>query len=96
MTRNIKTISEFHQFRGLPTPEHHLISVIDVENVKHWHSDEPINLALDFYVIALKRVFSKGKVKCGQDQYYYNEGIMSFMSPNQGFNISKEKDEELK
>ncbi len=96
MTRNIKTITEFHQFRGLPKPEHHLISVINVETVKHWHAEEPTNLALGFYLIALKRVFSKGKVKYGQDQYYYNEGIMSFMSPNQVFSISNDKNEEVK
>jgi len=96
MTRHIKTITEFHQYRGLPKPEHHLISVIDIENVQHWHADETTNLALDFYVIALKRVFSQGKVNYGQDQYYYDEGIMSFMSPNQIFSISKEKNEELK
>jgi len=96
MIRNIKTITEFHQYRGLPKPEHHLISVIDVETVKHWHADEPMNLALDFYVIALKRVFSEGKVTYGQDQYYYDEGIMSFMSPNQVFSISHEKNSALK
>ncbi len=96
MTRNIKTITEFHQYRGLPKPEHHLISVIDVETVKYWHINEPMNLALDFYVIALKRVFSKGKVAYGQDQYYYDEGIMSFMSPNQVFSISNQENEVLK
>lgn len=96
MTKHIKTITEFHQYRGLPKPEHHLISVIDVEDVQHWHDDEPMNLALDFYVIALKRVLSKGKVNYGQDQYYYDEGIMSFMSPNQIFSISKENNSALK
>ena len=96
MTRHIKTITEFHQYRGLPKPEHHLISVTDVENVQHWHADEPMNLALDFYVIALKRVCSQSKVTYGQDQYYYDEGMMSFMSPNQVFSISKEKKSALK
>ena len=96
MTRTIKTISEFHQYRGLPKPDHPLISVINVEDVKHWHTDEPMNLALDFYVIALKRVFSKGKVNYGQDHYYYDEGIMSFIAPNQVFSISNESNEEVK
>ena len=96
MLRQIKTITEFHQFRGLPKPEHHLISIINVENVKHWNISEQLNLMLDFYVIALKRVFHKGKLKYGQDQYYFNEGIMSFISPNQVFSISIEKNEELK
>ncbi len=96
MTRRIKTITVFHQFRGLPKPEHHLISVIDIENVQHWYADEPMNLALDFYVIALKRVFSQGKVTYGQGQYYYDEGMMSFMSPNQVFGISNEENSALK
>lgn len=30
----IKTISEFHQLRGLPKPEHPLISIINLELVK--------------------------------------------------------------
>ena len=96
MIRNIKTIGEFHQYRGLPKPEHHLISIIDIANVKHWHADEQMNLALDFYVIALKRVVSKGKFIYGQNEYHYNEGIMSFMSPNQVFSISVEKNQVLK
>ena len=28
-TKRIKTISEFHRLRGLPKPEHPLISVVD-------------------------------------------------------------------
>jgi AraC-like DNA-binding protein len=96
MIKQIKTITEFHQLRGLPKPEHHLISIIKVENVKHWNVNEPMNLMLDFYIIALKRVFDKGKIKYGQDQYYFNEGIMSFISPNQVFSISIEKNEEFK
>ena len=96
MIKKIKTISEFHQLRGLPKPEHHLISVINVETVKHWNYNEPMNLMLDFYVIALKRIFNKGKLKYGENQYYFNEGIMSFMSPNQVFSISIDKNQELK
>jgi AraC family transcriptional activator of pobA len=38
--RRFKTISEFHQFRGLPKPEHPLISVIDLALVKHLPANE--------------------------------------------------------
>lgn len=93
----IKTISEFHQFRNLPKPEHPLISVINVGNVKHLHINEPMHLVLDFYMIGLKRVFNKGKLKYGQTQYDFDEGVMTFMSPNQVFGIAlNNKDEELK
>lgn len=95
----IKTISEFHKFRGLPKPEHPLISVINVEAAKHLHSDEPTNLLFDFYMIALKRNLNeKGavRVKYGQQQYDFDEGTLSFMSPNQVFSIALDKEEELR
>ncbi|WP_299284937.1 response regulator transcription factor [uncultured Mucilaginibacter sp.] len=85
--KHFKTISEFHQFRNLPKPQHPLISVIDVATVSHLHSDEPMNLLLDFYSIGVKRM-SGVKVKYGQQPFDFNEGVMSFMSPNQVFSIA--------
>ncbi len=96
MPKRIKTISEFHQLRGLPKPEHPLISVIKVQNVHHLRAEEMMNLTLDFYMIALKRIFNAGKLKYGQQQYDFDEGLMSFMSPNQVFSVSVDKNEELK
>ena len=93
--KHIKTINEFHHFRQLPKPEHPLISVVNVETVKHLLSEEPINLVFDFYFIALKQI-SNFKVKYGQQQYDFDEGILSFMSPNQVFSIALDNDEELK
>jgi len=93
--KHIKTISEFHQFWQLPKPEHPLIGVINVETIKHLHSDEPINLVLDFYFIAIKRMFNS-KIKYGQQQYDFDEGILSFMAPNQIFNIAVTEGEKLK
>ncbi|RNL55876.1 helix-turn-helix domain-containing protein [Pedobacter jejuensis] len=91
--KHIKTISEFHQFRELPKPEHPLISVIDVASVKQLTSDEPTALLLDFYVIAMKKV-SGAKMKYGQHQFDFDEGIMSFMAPNQVFSVTPVKIEE--
>jgi AraC-like DNA-binding protein len=89
-----KTISEFHRFRNLPMPEHPLISIIDVSTVKHLHADEPKNLVFDFYSISLKRSFN-ARVKYGQQDYDFDEGIMNFMSPGQVFSITLAKDEAL-
>ncbi len=85
--KHFKTISEFHQFRNLPKPQHPLISVVNVESVTHLHNDEPMTLALDFYSIAIKRM-QNAKVKYGQQPFDFNEGIMSFMSPAQVFSIA--------
>ena len=37
----LKTVSEFHRLRGLPTPEHPLISVINVEDMKIIREEDP-------------------------------------------------------
>ena len=85
--KRFKTISEFSKFRELPAPEHPLISVIDASEVKHLHVDEPASLIFDFYGIAVKRT-SNLKVRYGQQPFDFNEGVMSFMAPNQVTAIS--------
>ena len=82
----IKTISEFHQLRGLPGPAHPLISVVDLETIKRLHDTEPKTWVLDFYSISIKRCLS-AKFKYGQQQYDFDEGVMFFIAPGQVFGI---------
>jgi AraC family transcriptional activator of pobA len=91
----IKTISEYHLGMGLPKPEHPLISVINFESIKHLPGNKPISLVFDFYSISLKRNFN-AKMKYGQQQYDFDEGIMFFMSPGQVFGIEQNNNEELR
>ncbi len=91
----IKTITEYHRVMGLPKPEHPLISVINLESVKHMPGDNPISLVFDFYSISLKRDFN-AKIKYGQQEYDFDEGIMFFISPGQVFGIEVNKDAVLK
>lgn len=88
-----KTISEFHQFRGLPKPEHPLISVINLEEIKHKYASET-SLVFDFFSIALKRNFN-AKVKYGQLEYDFDEGILFFIAPGQVFKIEVGNSEAL-
>ncbi|UFH57068.1 AraC family transcriptional regulator [Spirosoma sp. KNUC1025] len=85
-----KTITEFHQYRGLPKPEHPLISVIDMSSVQQAPPHEA-NLVKDFYSVALKRNLNV-RMKYGQQEYDFNEGIMFFMAPGQVFRIEVERD----
>jgi AraC family transcriptional regulator, transcriptional activator of pobA len=82
----VKSISEFHRIRGLPKPEHPLISVVDLETVDPSHSNEPNRLILDFYSISIKRCLST-KIKYGQQEYDFDEGVMFFIAPDQVFGI---------
>ncbi len=88
-TKRIKTISEFHRLRGLPKPEHPLISVVDYSEIQRPADISETNWVLDFYQISIKRGIN-AKMKYGQQQYDFDEGIMFFISPNQVFSIAPE------
>jgi len=80
---------------GLPKPEHPLISVVNLETIKPAYSDGSVNLVFDFYSISLKRM-DHAKMRYGQQEYDFDEGVMFFMSPNQVFGIKVGKDAILK
>lgn len=85
-TIRIKTISEFHRLRGLPKPEHPLISVVDYSEIQRPSNISETNWVFDFYQISLKRGIN-AKMKYGQQEYDFDEGVMFFISPNQVFRI---------
>jgi AraC-like DNA-binding protein len=74
----VKTISELHRMRGLPQPEHPLVSIVDYAAMR---PGENIPITLDFYSVAIKR--GVGKLFYGQQQYDFDEGVMYFLAPNQ-------------
>jgi AraC family transcriptional regulator, transcriptional activator of pobA len=88
--QRVKTISEYHRLRGLPTPEHPLISVIDFEKIKNSDENNATSWVFYFYSIALKRNFG-AKIKYGQQAYDFDEGVMFFISPGQVFSIEVDK-----
>ena len=84
--KRIKTITEFHRARGLTPPEHPLISVVDYKAIQRPADIGDMNLTFDFYQISLKRGMN-GKMKYGQQEYDFDEGVMFFIAPNQVFRI---------
>ena len=93
----IKTISQYHQFMGLPKPEHPLISVINLDSITREPTNEPLklNFIYDFYSIYLKRI-SNATFKYGQQESDFDEGILFFMAPNQTLAIEVEKGVKIK
>ncbi|SFC01423.1 transcriptional regulator, AraC family [Spirosoma endophyticum] len=77
----------------MPKPQHPLISVFEVESVSSLTLNEPAAWLCDFYCIGLKRVTNANEVKLkyGQQTYDYDEGILSFISPNQVLGLSVDK-----
>ena len=80
------SISEFHKFSNLPSPEHPLISLIDYSKVKYEMDDNQLKWIQDFYSIGLKRNVN-AKFNYGQQEYDFDNGILSFIAPNQFLKI---------
>lgn len=82
-----KSLTEYCRLANFPKPAHPLISVIDLAMVPPLASQEPISLVAEFYFISLKRNFA-AKVHYGQQAYDFDEGVLSFMAPNQVFSVA--------
>ena len=77
----------------LPKPEHPLVSVARFEDVKREY-DGPVSRIMDFYSIAIKRNFNV-KMKYGQQEYDFDEGIMFCMSPGQLLRVEVDKTQKI-
>lgn len=82
----IKSIAEFHEMKGLPSPQHPLISIFDYSKVECSKEISHKNMVFDFYHISCKRSIGT-KYKYGQGNYDFNDGVMFFIAPNQVFGI---------
>lgn len=85
----VHSISEFYRLKGLPQPEHPLISVIDYSTIKCVSEIQSIYWIFDFYNISIKRGLN-AKLKYGQQGYDFDNGVMFFTAPNQVFGIEPE------
>jgi AraC-like DNA-binding protein len=84
------TISEFHKMSSLPKPEHPLVSLVDYGLVEYQTDEKEITWVQNFYSIGLKRNI-QGKFRYGQQQYDFDEGLMSFVAPGQLVHLAIEK-----
>lgn len=91
INKQFNTIKEFHAFSDLPNPEHPLISLIDYSQVHYPDEYRNIKWVQHFYSIGLKRHVSK-KFNYGQQEYDFEEGVLSLVAPQQVINIEIDPD----
>jgi AraC family transcriptional activator of pobA len=91
--RRLTSIVEFHRSRGLPSPQHPLISVLDFASFQLSPENYNVNWVCDFYNISLKRCLDS-KIRYGQQQYDFDEGVMFFIAPGQVFGIDASQQEQ--
>ncbi len=84
------TISQFHKMSGLPAPEHPLVRLDDYGLVEYQTDEKEISWIQNFYTIGLKRNI-QGKFRYGQQEYDFDEGLLSFVASGQLVHLTVEK-----
>lgn len=80
--RSVRSITELHRLLNLPQPQHPLISVIHLNQIQQSPRLNHDKLLYPFYQICLKQNYD-GKLRYGQNYYDFDNGVLSFISPNQ-------------
>ena len=88
-------ISDYHRLANLPSPEHPLISLVDYGRVQYPEPIEGLKWVQDYYTIGLKRNVAH-KLFYGQQEYDFDEGVMTFIAPNQVMNLASNPNIKLK
>ncbi|WP_439554865.1 helix-turn-helix domain-containing protein [Dyadobacter sp.] len=92
---HIRTITEYHRLMELPKPGHPLISVVRFEDIKACSGTGLKSISHHFYTIALKRNVHS-KLKYGQQDFDFDEGLMVFMSPGQVLTTESSTEQDFK
>jgi AraC family transcriptional regulator, transcriptional activator of pobA len=78
----LKSINDLHRFNNISAPNHPLISLIDYSEIKPTPVNNELKWVQEFYTISIKRNVV-GKYRYGQESYDFDEGLMTFFSPEQ-------------
>ena len=85
---HFKRISDYHKLANLKAPQHPLISLIDYTEIKYPENSKEIKWRQDYYTIGLKRNVAY-KLFYGQQEYDFDEGVMTFIAPNQVMSLGE-------
>ncbi|TLV01436.1 helix-turn-helix domain-containing protein [Dyadobacter luticola] len=80
--KTIHSITEFHRLHSLPEPQHPLVSIINVADMKFTDRSLWKHFMLQFYCVSLKKGII-GKVRYGQQNYDFDKGLMTFVAAGQ-------------
>ncbi|QRR00176.1 helix-turn-helix domain-containing protein [Dyadobacter sandarakinus] len=80
--RTIHSITEFHRLHRLPEPQHPLISVINVADMRFADRELWRQFVLQFYCVSLKKGIT-GKIRYGQQYFDFDKGLMTFVAAGQ-------------
>lgn len=87
----VNSVTQLHELLSLPKPEHPLISVINLKDIKPSGKE---SLAFNFYSIWLEKNV-ESKLRYGQRYFDFDEGSMIFLSPGQVVSSGNHKQTEF-
>lgn len=79
---HFKNVKDYHQFANLPSSEHPMISLVDYSQIQYPSNIEELKWTQGYYTIGLKRNVAY-KFFYGQQDYDFDEGLMTFIAPGQ-------------
>jgi AraC family transcriptional regulator, transcriptional activator of pobA len=82
----LKTVTDLHRYNNIAPPNHPLISLFDYSETKPIPVDGKLKWIQEFYTISIKRNVA-GKYRYGQESYDFDEGLMTFFSPEQVISV---------
>lgn len=80
--KELKKINEYHTLANIAAPEHPLISLVDYRQVQYTVETSELHWRQHYYTIGLKRNVPY-KLFYGQQEYDFDEGVMTFIAPGQ-------------
>ena len=90
----LRTITDLHRFNQLPPPEHPSISLLDYGKIKPPFDNNKLKWIQKYYTLSLKRNVP-GKYRYGQQSYDFDEGLMTFFSPEQVISVELIEDDSM-
>jgi AraC-like DNA-binding protein len=87
----ITSVSQVHEFYGLPSPKHPLITVLPVDEKMVTTDYGDTTFLMDLFQISLK-IGIKGNIAYGRNSYDFQDGTMVFTKPNQSMKFSAQED----
>lgn len=86
----IKSVSQIHEYLGLPSPKHPLITVLPIDERIVTANYGDFTFLMELFQISLKKGI-QGNISYGRNSYDFHDGTMVFTKPNQSMKFSTQE-----
>ncbi|WP_241234613.1 helix-turn-helix domain-containing protein [Nonlabens ponticola] len=91
---HISSITAYHKLKGLKSPLHPLLSIVDFNDMQQEYKSTG-KMTFGFYCVALKDLIN-GAMKYGLQEYDFKDGVLAFLAPHQNMSVEVNDGSQLK